>query len=71
MRAAGGVMGQARDGFGTGVGVLLPVPPLVPVPPPTITPGEGQAADGQQDAASQANNATAALSSLDDTGRAD
>ncbi|MGE4361735.1 MAG: hypothetical protein AB7E41_06080, partial [Mycolicibacterium sp.] len=71
VRAAGGVMGQARDGFGTGVGVLLPLPPLAPAPPPTITPGQGQAADGQQDSASQHHNSTAALGSLDDTSRAE
>ena len=71
VRAAGGVMGQARDGFGTGVGVLLPLPPLAPAPPPAITPGQGQAADGQQDSASQHHNSTAALSSLDDTSRAE
>ncbi|MDG5486360.1 hypothetical protein [Mycolicibacterium gadium] len=71
MRAAGGVMGQARDGFGTGVGVLLPVAPLGPAPPPSITPGEGQAADGQQDSAVEHHNSTAALDALDATGRAE
>ena len=71
VRAAGGVMGQARDGFGTGVGVLLPVAPLAPAPPPSITPGDGQAADGQQDSAVEHHNSTAALDALDATGRAD
>ncbi|WP_148684755.1 transglycosylase SLT domain-containing protein [Mycolicibacterium tusciae] len=64
-------MGQARDGFGTGVGVLLPVAPLGPAPPPSITPGEGQAADGQQDSAVEHHNSTAALDALDATGRAE
>ena len=52
VRAAGGVMGQARDGFGTGVGVLLPLPPLAPAPPPALAPLEGRprpAAPGRAD----------------------
>lgn len=72
VRAAGGAMGQARDGFGTGVGVLLPLPPLAPPSaPPAVMPGEGQAADAQQDSAAQHHNATAALDSLDGTAHAE
>ncbi len=71
VRAAGGVMGAARDGFGTGVGALLPVP-AAPVSPPAQVPGaDGQAALGAEGSAWKVANEVAALDSLDSAGNAE
>ena len=49
VRAAGGVMGRAREGFGAG-GLACDCP-LAPVPPSTPPAGQGAAIDAHQSAA--------------------
>ena len=52
MRAAGGVMGRAREGFGAGSGVTCDCP-LAPAPPSPPAAGQGAAIDAHQDAAAR------------------
>ena len=52
VRAAGGVMGRAREGFGAGSGVACDCP-LAPVPPSPPAAGQGAAIDAHQDAAAR------------------
>ena len=47
VRAAGGVMGRAREGFGSGAAVACDCP-LAPVPPGQTPAGEGAAAEAYQ-----------------------
>jgi hypothetical protein len=50
VRAAGGVMGRAREGFGSGAAVACDCP-LAPVPPGETPAGQGASADAHQRAA--------------------
>ncbi len=52
VRAAGGVMGRAREGFGAGAGVACDCP-SAPVPPKPPAAGQGAAIDAHQDAAAR------------------
>ena len=52
VRAAGGVMGRAREGFGAGSGVACDCP-LAPVPPNPPAAGQGAAIDAHQSAAAR------------------
>ncbi len=71
VRAAGGVMGGARDGFGTGVGVLLPLPAAPAPPSPALPDASGEAAEGAEGAGWEVSNEVAALESLDGSGAAE
>ena len=64
MRAAGGVMGRAREGFGAGAGMACDCP-LAPAPPSPAPPGQGAAIDAHRDAATALTTDAARLAQQD------
>jgi len=64
VRAAGGVMGRAREGFGAGAGMACDCP-LAPAPPSPAPPGQGAAIDAHRDAATALTTDAARLAQQD------
>ena len=64
MRAAGGVMGRAREGFGAGATPACDCP-LAPAPPSTAPPGQGAAIDAHRNAATALSTDAARLGQQD------
>lgn len=64
VRAAGGVMGRAREGFGAGAGMACDCP-LAPAPPSPAPPGQGAAIDAHRDAATALSTDAARLAQQD------